>query len=62
MGDRGFDPILAPRNPSNTAETERSKNIPYTLEYYVLTPDPSLFGDDEFMNSFTSTTAPANVN
>ncbi|KAL0434507.1 UNVERIFIED_CONTAM: hypothetical protein Slati_2785000 [Sesamum latifolium] len=58
MGERGFDPIFAPRNPANTAETERSENVPVTPEYYVPTPDPSLYGDDEeFMNSFASATA-----
>ncbi|KAL0292200.1 UNVERIFIED_CONTAM: hypothetical protein Sangu_3256000 [Sesamum angustifolium] len=57
-GERGFDPILAPRNPSHTAETERSENVPVTPEYYVPTPDPTLYGDDdEFMNSFASATA-----
>ncbi|KAL0430546.1 UNVERIFIED_CONTAM: hypothetical protein Sradi_0680600 [Sesamum radiatum] len=31
-------------------------------EYYVPTPDPNLYGDDdEFMNSFASAPAPANV-
>ncbi|KAL0449385.1 UNVERIFIED_CONTAM: hypothetical protein Slati_1494900 [Sesamum latifolium] len=62
-GERCFDPILAPRNPSTTMKTERSKNVPVTLEYYVPTPDPNFYGDDEeFMNSFASTTAPVNVN
>ncbi|KAL0368023.1 UNVERIFIED_CONTAM: hypothetical protein Scaly_1021200 [Sesamum calycinum] len=55
IGERGFDPIIAARNPSNTAETECSENVPVTPEYYVPTPDPSLYGDDdEFMNSFAS--------
>ncbi|KAL0289186.1 UNVERIFIED_CONTAM: hypothetical protein Scaly_2709600 [Sesamum calycinum] len=61
-GERGFDPILAPRNPSHTAETERSENVPVTPEYYVPTPDPTLYGDDEFMNSFASATAQPTVN
>ncbi|KAL0328121.1 UNVERIFIED_CONTAM: hypothetical protein Scaly_2244700 [Sesamum calycinum] len=62
-GERGFDPILAPRNPSNTAETERSENVPVTPEYYVPTPDPSLYGDDdEFMNSFAFATTQPTVN
>ncbi|KAL0293675.1 UNVERIFIED_CONTAM: hypothetical protein Sradi_6924300 [Sesamum radiatum] len=62
-GERGFDPILAPRNPNHTAETERSENVPVTPEYYVPTPDPTLYGDDdEFMNSFASATAQPTVN
>ncbi|KAL0291734.1 UNVERIFIED_CONTAM: hypothetical protein Sradi_7015400 [Sesamum radiatum] len=33
-----------------------SEPIPHTPEYYVPSPDPSLFGDDiEFMNSFSNT-------
>ncbi|KAL0434937.1 UNVERIFIED_CONTAM: hypothetical protein Sradi_0201600 [Sesamum radiatum] len=60
--ERCFDPILAPQNPSNTAETEGSENVPVTPEYYVPTHDPSLYGDDEFMNSFASATALANAN
>ncbi|KAK4383178.1 hypothetical protein Sango_2802000 [Sesamum angolense] len=62
-GERGFDPILAPRNPSHTVETERSENVPVTPEYYVPTPDPTLYGDDdEFMNSFAFATAQSTVN
>ncbi|KAK4407799.1 hypothetical protein Sango_0360900 [Sesamum angolense] len=62
-GERGFDPILAPRNPSHTAEIERYENVPVTPEYYVPTPDPTLYGDDdEFMNSFASATAQPTAN
>ncbi|KAL0329176.1 UNVERIFIED_CONTAM: hypothetical protein Sradi_4904300 [Sesamum radiatum] len=62
-GEHGFDPILAPRNPSDTAEIERSENVPVTPEYYVPTPDPSLYGDDDkFMNSFASIIAQPTVN
>ncbi|KAL0363891.1 UNVERIFIED_CONTAM: hypothetical protein Sangu_0486700 [Sesamum angustifolium] len=43
----------------HTAETERSENVPVTPEYYVPTPDPTLYGDDdEFMNSFASAAQP----
>ncbi|KAL0308747.1 UNVERIFIED_CONTAM: hypothetical protein Sradi_5817000 [Sesamum radiatum] len=50
-------------NPSNTAKTERSENVPVMPEYYVPTPDPSLYGDDdEFMNSSASATAQPTVN
>ncbi|KAL0396268.1 UNVERIFIED_CONTAM: hypothetical protein Scaly_0075200 [Sesamum calycinum] len=62
-GERGLGPIIAPRNPCNTIETEHSENVPVMPEYYVPTPNPSLYGDDdEFMNSFASATTPANVN
>ncbi|KAL0302128.1 UNVERIFIED_CONTAM: hypothetical protein Scaly_3042300 [Sesamum calycinum] len=47
----------------HTAEIERSENVPVTPEYYVPTPDPSLYGDDDkFINSFTSTIAQPTVN
>ncbi|KAL0410633.1 UNVERIFIED_CONTAM: hypothetical protein Slati_3653000 [Sesamum latifolium] len=62
-GECCIDPILAPWNSSTTVETERSENVPITLEYYVSTPDPNLYGDDEeFMNSFAFAIAPVNVN
>ncbi|KAL0399927.1 UNVERIFIED_CONTAM: hypothetical protein Sradi_2336000 [Sesamum radiatum] len=62
-GECCFDLILAPLNSSTTVETERSENVPVTPEYYVPTPDPNLYGDDdEFMNSFASATAPTNMN
>ncbi|KAL0308910.1 UNVERIFIED_CONTAM: hypothetical protein Sradi_5833300 [Sesamum radiatum] len=41
------------------AETKRFENVHVMPKYYVPTPDPSLYGDDdEFMNSFVSSAQP----
>ncbi|KAL0303182.1 UNVERIFIED_CONTAM: hypothetical protein Sradi_6186300 [Sesamum radiatum] len=61
-GERGVDPIVAPRNTGNTSRNDRSESVPVSPEYYVPTPDPSLYGDDsEFLNSFASANAPVHV-
>ncbi|KAL0412273.1 UNVERIFIED_CONTAM: hypothetical protein Slati_3817000 [Sesamum latifolium] len=61
-GEWEIDPIVAPRNTGNSSRNDHSESVPVSPEYYVPTPDPSLYGDDsEFLNSFASAIEPVHV-